>query len=207
MSGAPKVRAMEIIDELEPTRRGIVVPLDGSIAGWIVNNRKPVRVTNVHNDERFFGEVEQATGLSTDSILGVPLITKNKIVGVLEAINKQKGKFTDADESMLSVLGAQAAVAIENARLFQQSDLIAEFDTTVSLILRIRETDALVSDNPVLQSAIALRNPYVDALSVIQIAQLARKRSLTDGSEERGVVESILATTVSGIAQGLRNTG
>src|SRR5512143_1592600 len=54
----------------EPTRRGIVVPLDGSIAGWIVNNRKPVRVTNVHNDERFFGEVEQATGLSTDSILG-----------------------------------------------------------------------------------------------------------------------------------------
>ena len=87
------------------------------------------------------------------------------------------------------------------------ADLVGEFDKTVSLILRIRETDALVSDNPVLQSAIALRNPYVDALSVIQIAQLARKRSLPDGSEERGVVESILATTVSGIAQGLRNTG
>jgi len=71
--------------------------------------------------------VEQATGFSTESILGVPLITKNKIVGVLETINKQRGKFTDADESMLSVLGAQAAVAIENARLFQQSDLISEF--------------------------------------------------------------------------------
>ncbi|MEW6404880.1 MAG: ATP-binding protein [Chloroflexota bacterium] len=111
----------------EPTRRGIIVPLEGSIAGWIVNNRRPVRITNVHKDERFFGEVEQATGFSTDSILGVPLITKNKIVGVLEAINKQRGKFTDADESLLSVLGAQAAVAIENARLFQQSDLISEF--------------------------------------------------------------------------------
>jgi signal transduction histidine kinase len=48
-------------------------------------------------------------------------------VGVLEALNKQKGKFSDADESMLSVLGAQAAVAIENARLFQQSDLISDF--------------------------------------------------------------------------------
>ncbi len=111
----------------EPTRRGIIVPLEGSIAGWILNNRRPVRIANVHNDERFFGEVEQTTGFSTDSILGVPLITKNKIVGVLEAINKQKGKFSDADESMLSVLGAQAAVAIENARLFQQSDLISEF--------------------------------------------------------------------------------
>jgi len=111
----------------EPTRRGIIVPLEGSIAGWILNNRKPVKIANVHDDPRFFGEVEQATGLSTQSILGVPLITKNKIVGVLEAINKQRGKFSDADESMLSVLGAQAAVAIENARLFQQSDLISEF--------------------------------------------------------------------------------
>src|SRR5512143_1257888 len=46
----------------EPTRRGIIVPLEGSIAGWIVNNRRPVRIANVHSDERFFGEVEQATG-------------------------------------------------------------------------------------------------------------------------------------------------
>jgi GAF domain-containing protein len=111
----------------EPTRRGLVVPLDGSIAGWIVRNRKPARITDVHEDSRFFGDVEQATGYATESILGVPLITKNKVVGVLEAINKTDGKFSDADESMLVVLGAQAAIAIENARLFQQSDLISEF--------------------------------------------------------------------------------
>jgi signal transduction histidine kinase len=111
----------------EPTRRGIIVPLEGSIAGWIVNNRKPVRITDVHEDSRFFGDVAQTIGFTTESILGIPLVTKNKIVGVLEALNKQKGKFTNADESMLLVLGAQAAVAIENARLFQQSDLIAEF--------------------------------------------------------------------------------
>ncbi len=111
----------------ESTRRGIVVPLDGSIAGWIVNNRQTVRITNAHKDPRFFSSVEETTGFSTESILGIPLVTKNKIVGVLEALNKPKGKFTDTDESMLLVLGAQAAVAIENARLFQQSDLISEF--------------------------------------------------------------------------------
>jgi signal transduction histidine kinase len=111
----------------ESTRRGIVVPLDGSIAGWIVNNRQTVRITNAHKDPRFFSSVEETTGFSTESILGIPLVTKNKIVGVLEALNKPKGKFTDIDESMLLVLGAQAAVAIENARLFQQSDLISEF--------------------------------------------------------------------------------
>ena len=111
----------------DATRRGIMVPLEGSIAGWIVNNRQTVRVTNAHDDPRFFANVEETTGFSTDSILGIPLVTKNKIVGVLEALNKPKGKFTDTDESMLLVLGAQAAVAIENARLFQQSDLISEF--------------------------------------------------------------------------------
>ena len=71
--------------------------------------------------------METTTGFPTESLLGIPLVTKNKIVGVLEALNKHRGKFTDTDESMLLVLGAQAAVAIENARLFQQSDLISEF--------------------------------------------------------------------------------
>ncbi len=111
----------------DATRRGIIVPLEGSIAGWIVKNRQTVRVMNAHDDPRFFSNVEDTTGLSTQSLLGIPLVTKNKIVGVLEALNKHKGKFTDTDESMLLVLGAQAAVAIENARLFQQSDLISEF--------------------------------------------------------------------------------
>ena len=111
----------------EPTMRGLIVPLEGSIAGWIVTNRQPVRTTNVHGDERFFGEVEQSTGFSTRSLLGVPLITKDKVVGVLEVLNKQSGGFTDADQNLLLVMGAQAAVAIENARLFQQSDLISEF--------------------------------------------------------------------------------
>jgi signal transduction histidine kinase len=103
------------------------VPLEGSIAGWIVLNRKSLRVTNAQEDSRFFGNVDLVTGRPTQSLIGVPLITKNKVVGVLEALNKEKGKFTEGDESLLSVLGAQAAVAIENARLFQQSDLVSEF--------------------------------------------------------------------------------
>ncbi|MGE5641894.1 MAG: sensor histidine kinase [Byssovorax cruenta] len=111
----------------EPTMRGLVVPLEKSIAGWIVTNRKSVRIDDAHKDLRFFSDVEQTVGYETKSLLGIPLITKNKVVGVLEVINKKRGRFTDPDESMLTVLGAQAAVAIENARLFQQSDLIAEF--------------------------------------------------------------------------------
>jgi phosphoenolpyruvate carboxylase len=57
----------------------------------------------------------------------------------------------------------------------------------------------------VLRSAIALRNPYVDPLSLLQIALLKRKRETTEA--ERAAVNAVLATTLSGIAQGLRNTG
>ncbi len=111
----------------EPTMRGAVVPMERSIAGWVVLNRKSVRLTNVQEDPRFSGYVDEVTGRPPQSLIGVPLITKNKVVGVLEALNKERGKFTEGDESLLGVLGAQAAVAIENARLFQQSDLISEF--------------------------------------------------------------------------------
>jgi signal transduction histidine kinase len=111
----------------QPTMHGLSVPLEGSIAGWIVTNRKTVRTDEAHGDTRFFNDVEQTTGFQTRSLLGVPLITKDKVVGVLEVLNKSTGKFTDGDENLLLVLGAQAAVAIENARLFQQSDLISEF--------------------------------------------------------------------------------
>jgi signal transduction histidine kinase len=111
----------------EPTMRGLIVPLDKSIAGWIVTNRKSVRLDEASKDERIFTDIDHNIGFSTKSLMGIPLVTKNKVVGVLEVVNKKRGKFTDPDESMLTVLGAQAAVAIENARLFQQSDLIAEF--------------------------------------------------------------------------------
>jgi signal transduction histidine kinase len=111
----------------EPTMRGLIVPLEGSIAGWIVTNQKPLRIDDAHEDARHFGDIEQTTGFPIQSILGIPLITKNKVVGVLEVLNKKDGDFTSSDENLLTVLGAQAAIAIENARLFHQSDLISEF--------------------------------------------------------------------------------
>jgi phosphoenolpyruvate carboxylase len=85
--------------------------------------------------------------------------------------------------------------------------LEAEFERTVTMLKRVRGADRLLDDNVVLQSAIVLRNPYVDALSLLQIALLRRKRALSEHDAERTRVDDALATTLSGIAQGLRNTG
>jgi signal transduction histidine kinase len=110
----------------EPLMRGLIVPVEGSIAGWIVTNRQPIIIDDTRKDPRHFNQIGKATNVTTESLLGVPLIAKDKVIGALEAINKLSGSFTQEDQDILMDLGAQAAVAIENARLFQQSDLIAE---------------------------------------------------------------------------------
>ena len=123
-SGQLHFQAATNIDE--PMRRGIQVPVDSSIAGWIVTNRKPIIVDNAQKDPRHYGHISKVIDVKTTSLLGVPLITKDKVIGVLEAINKRTGLFTEEDQNLLSAFGAQAAVAITNARLFQQYDMIAE---------------------------------------------------------------------------------
>jgi phosphoenolpyruvate carboxylase len=86
--------------------------------------------------------------------------------------------------------------------------LEAEFERTVRAVLQIRQAARLLDGEPVLQAAIALRNPYVDVLSLLQIAMLREKRAASDKPEAaRQELDSALATTLSGIAQGLRNTG
>ena len=109
-----------------PMMRGLSVPVETSIAGWIITQRLPVIINDAQQDPRHFKQVGETTKIQTDMLLGVPMITKDKVVGVLEAINKRTGPFTVEDQELLLALGSQAAVAIENARLFQQFDLISE---------------------------------------------------------------------------------
>ena len=109
--------------------RSIVVPMEGSVAGWVAQTGEPLVVPDARKDPRFrfSRKAEEQSTLITGSILAVPLIARGKVIGVLEAINKKDGaEFTAEDIELLTVLGNQAAVAVQNALLFQQSDLIAE---------------------------------------------------------------------------------
>ena len=102
------------------------IPADNSIAGWVFTHGEPILSQDVLNDPRFYREMDALTQFETQSILGVPLRTKDKILGVIESVNKTEGIFTDEDVQILQTLAAQAAIAIENSQLFMQSDLIAE---------------------------------------------------------------------------------
>jgi len=105
---------------------GVSVPREGSIAGWIVSHRAPLLVPNTAQDKRWDPSVDEMTDFKTRSIVGVPLTARDQTIGVLEALNKLEGAFSQDDATTLQWLAAQAAVAIVNARLFQQSDLVAE---------------------------------------------------------------------------------
>jgi phosphoenolpyruvate carboxylase len=91
------------------------------------------------------------------------------------------------------------------ARLLER--LERDYDAAVKAILAIRGAAALLDDQPVLQAAIGLRNPYVDPLSLIQLSMLRRKRAGATPDADMETIDAVLATTLSGVAQGLRNTG
>lgn len=112
--------------ESNPLLQKLIVP-EESIAGWVAVHHMPQIINNVEQDQRHFTNVDQQISFNTRSMIAVPLITKQKLIGVLEVVNKKSGFFNDEDQEILLALGAQAAIAIENSRLFQQSDLIAEF--------------------------------------------------------------------------------
>lgn len=111
-----------------PPNDDTIVPTDDSIAGWVLRNARPLVLDDVKGDERFFADIDQLTDFETRNLAAVPLLTKREAIGALEAVNKHDSDgFDDQDIAMLQALAAQASVSIENARLFQQTDLIAEF--------------------------------------------------------------------------------
>jgi signal transduction histidine kinase len=104
----------------------MVVPPD-SMAGWVAREGRTQIINDVTRDKRFFSKSDESTGFQTRSMIVVPMKVKDKTIGVLEAINRaDNSPFTEEDIELLTTLSAQAAIAITNARLFQQSDLISE---------------------------------------------------------------------------------
>jgi phosphoenolpyruvate carboxylase len=84
------------------------------------------------------------------------------------------------------------------------SAVLDEYDRTRELVLAVTGHDRLLANRPVLSRAVALRDPYVDALSLLQLRALT---ALRGGAGERDRLERLLLLTVNGVAAGLQNTG
>ncbi|MEK7309347.1 MAG: HD domain-containing phosphohydrolase [Planctomycetota bacterium] len=99
-------------------------PADKGVAGFAVKNSSLVNIPDAYQDSRFNPAVDKQTGFKTRNILCAPMLNhKNETVGVLQVLNKRKGIFLMEDEALIMALAAQAAVAVENAQLYQEQEL------------------------------------------------------------------------------------
>lgn len=117
------------------------VPLEGSLAGAILREDRALLIEDTQSDPRHYRQTDEATAFRTRSLLGVPMRSKQRVIGVLEAVNKRQPPWTDDDARYLEILAAQAAVAIEGAQLVnalrKANDELARLDEIRSSFIAI----------------------------------------------------------------------
>ena len=136
-----KVRKADTDSDALPYR------LNEQLAGWMLKYHRPLLVQDLLRDERFHVPGNQEFPIR--SLLGVPLMSKGRMIGMLALFNKKTGdSFTDDDQRLLSIIGAQAAQVIENSRLFEeeqalqrmQEELRLAFELQVNLLPKLPPT-------------------------------------------------------------------
>ncbi len=127
--------------------RMLRVKVGRGIAGLVARSGRPLRIRDAYADPRFLRESDELTGYRTRAVLAAPL--KNhlgRIVGVIQALNKQgDGEFSAEDEGLLTALATQAAITIDNSRLYlsavQKNMQLGE--TKEQLERRVRDLELL----------------------------------------------------------------
>ena len=143
------------------------------IAGWVAEHRQPLLVPDVSRDPRHSGLVDQKSQFVTRNMLCVPVMIKDRVIGVLQAINRlHGGNFKEEDIGLFQSLAHQVAIAIENARLYQETQ------------------EAFRSAVAALSESIEKRDPYTGGhtLRVVEYS-LAIAEELGLSKQENGFLE------------------
>ena len=99
------------------------LPPGTGLVGKAVNTRQPIIANDVRRNKEWFDKPDEQTGFTTNDLLVVPMLVKDHVTGVIEVINRRDGlPFTPDDQELLAAFTSQAAVAIENARLYTLTD-------------------------------------------------------------------------------------
>ncbi len=116
--------------------------LGQGVVGWVAQRGQSLIVPDTQSDPRYYNAVDQQTGLALRSVLAVPLWVKETAIGVVQAVSEAVGRFTNTDLLLLEPLAAIAAIAIDNARLYEQVREDAETKTML-----LREVNHRVGNN------------------------------------------------------------
>ncbi|MEN8098413.1 MAG: GAF domain-containing protein [Chloroflexota bacterium] len=125
---------------------GLVVPLHSSIAGRAFRSREPQMVINVAKDADYFGRIANEAGTELHSLLAVPIVREDKVLGVVEAIYGKRREFKNTEVQLLSAIANSAATALFNAKLYADSQVV--LDKRTLELETIRRTAAVVNRAP-----------------------------------------------------------
>ena len=157
------------------------------------------------------------SGLAAAAWAGIPAGDSDGDIPTegLQSLRRAYGEWpllaTLLDNAEMSLAKTDRTIAARYLALGGRPDLagrvLAEYDLTRRLVLAVTGHDRLVANRSVLSRAIVLRDPYVDALSYLQLRALSALRAEGGAATDRLALERLLLLTVSGVAAGLQNTG
>ncbi|WP_447977346.1 GAF domain-containing sensor histidine kinase [Candidatus Nitrospira bockiana] len=105
-----------------PVPRGTAIPWEQGIAGSVFRSREPIIITDVKTDTRHCPTIDALTQYTTRDMIALPLKRwEGEPIGVLEVLNKRNGHLDDEDVAILMLISAFSAIAIEEARLFEEA--------------------------------------------------------------------------------------
>jgi GAF domain-containing protein len=202
---------------LDPFR----LPLDSGLAGWIVQNQQPFCCDDtVAEIENLPIRVNRTGGQPTRSYLGMPIVRRERIIGVLSVQSYQVAAYGDADVQLLTMLAAQAAVAIENASLFRETQqelieaaVLSEVSQGISSKLTREDLLPYLAQSlaRILDASgcfIVIRNPRTGELQLAatfgphKAAYERLKRGRGDFFLDRAVIEAMQPIAVTDVGDG-----
>ena len=115
------------------------------IAGWVADSGEPLIINDAYSDQRFYSKIDNRSGFRTNSMICIPLQVNERVIGVMQAINKQDDNFHDNDLRLLQAIGGPLAASIENASLHE--DVLAEKRRIETLFTSMSEGMATVNQD------------------------------------------------------------
>jgi signal transduction protein with GAF and PtsI domain len=165
------------------------IPLDSGIAGYVVMTGQPIAIADVLQDPRFNQDFAKSTGYVPKSILATPLEWQERVIGVMEVLDKIKApRFDLQDMELLGLFAQQASIAIAQS---QQYDVIAEMMLQGLTIWVDQQAPSDV--RPVLVELLTANAPSAGMRDLSQLAAVLHEL-LNSGEAERRMALDVLGT-------------
>jgi diguanylate cyclase (GGDEF)-like protein len=113
---------------------GLRVPADRGIVGWVARHREPLLLDDAGSDPRYSPAVEAMTKFRPRTMLCVPMVSRDALLGVIQVMNRLDGRpFDERQLRLVQILADHVAIAIENAALYRQAQVAAVTDDLTGL--------------------------------------------------------------------------